>query len=175
MMAGEAEKIEKILEDLFSFVEQVKPVLEETHLFPIIQKSLLLHGSAFKEHGIKQVLFLPETDPLVNVDPRLIQQALVHLIRNSVEAMPQGGELLIEAELEERQVRIILHDSGHGLGEGHKGHATDPFYTTKMVGTGMGLTLVKRIIEDHGGRLSLENRDEGGARATVVLPLVVEE
>jgi signal transduction histidine kinase len=175
MMAGEAEKIEKILEDLFSFVEQDKPVLEQTHLFPLIHKSLRLHFGALKEHGIKQVLLLPPTDPLVEVDPRLIQQALVHLIRNSVEAMPQGGELLIEVELEQGLVRIILHDSGHGLGRGHTGHATDPFYTTKMVGTGMGLTLVKRIVEDHGGSLALENRKEGGVRATVTLPRVVEE
>ncbi|MDD2464380.1 MAG: response regulator [Desulfobulbus sp.] len=175
MMAGEAEKIEKTLEDLFSFVEQVKPELERTHLFPLIHKSLLLHFNALKEQGIKQIMLLPEVDPLVEVDPRLIQQALVHLIRNSVEAMPEGGELMIEVELVEEEVRIILRDSGHGLGESHGDHATDPFYTTKMVGTGMGLTLVKRIVEDHGGRLSLDNRSEGGTRATVVLPRIVEE
>jgi signal transduction histidine kinase len=153
MMAGEAEKIEKILEDLFSFVERIKPEVQRTHLLPIIHKSLLLHCSALKEHGIRQMLLLPDHDPLVDVDPRLIQQALVHLIRNSVEAMPQGGELLIEVELEPDRVRITLRDSGHGLGEGRTGQATDPFYTTKMVGTGMGLTLVKRIVEDHGGSL----------------------
>jgi nitrogen fixation/metabolism regulation signal transduction histidine kinase len=60
---------------------------------------------------------------------------------------------LIEVELEPDRVRITLRDSGHGLGEGRTGQATDPFYTTKMVGTGMGLTLVKRIVEDHGGSL----------------------
>lgn len=175
MMAGEAEKIEKILEDLFNFVEQVKPELERTHLFPLIHKSLLLHFNAFKEQGIKQMLLFPETDPLVEIDPRLIQQALVHLIRNSVEAMPEGGELMIEVEVAEKEVRIILRDSGHGLGESHGEHATDPFFTTKMIGTGMGLTMVKRIVEDHGGSLSLDNRSEGGARATVVLPRIVEE
>lgn len=175
MMAGEAEKIEKTLEDLFSFVEQVKPELEQTHLFPLIHKSLLLHFNALKEQGIKQMMLLPDTDPLVEVDPRLIQQALVHLVRNSVEAMPAGGELMIEVELETDLVRIIVRDSGHGLGESHGDHATDPFYTTKMVGTGMGLALVKRIVEDHGGSLSLVNRSQGGARATVVLPRVVEE
>ena len=49
-------------------------------------------------------------------------------------------------------------------------HATDPFFTTKQVGTGVGLTMVKRIIEDHGGSLNLKNRAEGGVRATIVLP-----
>ncbi len=170
MMSGEAEKIEKILEDLFSFVEQVKPVLEYTHLLPLVQKSLLLHAHILKEQGIRQTLLLPETDPLIEVDPRLIQQALVHLIRNSVEAMPTGGDLCIEVAVESDAVRIILRDSGYGLDTSRKGSATDPFYTTKMVGTGMGLTLVKRIIEDHGGTLRVDNRSVGGVRATVVLP-----
>ncbi len=174
MMASEAEKIEKTLEDLFNFVEQVKPELERTHLFPLIHKSLLLHFNTFKEQGIKQVLLLPDTDPLVEVDPRLIQQALVHLIRNAVEAMPDGGELMIEVELTQEEIRIFLRDSGHGLGGAHGEQAIDPFFTTKMVGTGMGLTLVKRIIEDHGGRLRLDDREQGGTRATVVLPRIIE-
>jgi len=170
MMASEAEKIEKTLEDLFSFVEQVKPVCEKTRLLPLLHKSLLLHFSALKEQGIKQTLLLPEFDPVVDVDPRLIQQALVHLIRNSVEAMPDGGELFVEVASEEDRVRIVICDSGRGMDKGHVGHAADPFFTTKIIGTGMGLTLVKRIIEDHGGSLTLHNRSEGGLRATVVLP-----
>jgi signal transduction histidine kinase len=172
MMAAEAEKIEKILEDLFSFVEQVKPVCERTHLIPLIHRSLLLHFSALKEQHIRQTLLLPDIDPEIEADPRLIQQALVHLIRNSVEAMPQGGELAIEVQTGAAEVRIVIRDTGRGLGEEHAEHATDPFYTTKIIGTGMGLTLVKRIVEDHGGQLLLENRRAGGARATVVLPRV---
>jgi len=172
MMAGEAEKIEKTLEDLFSFVDQVKPEREKIRLIPLIHKSLLLHLAAIKAQGIKKILLLPETDPLIDADPRLIQQALVHLIRNSVEAMPQGGELFIEVVLEEAQVKILIRDSG--TGGTNLRHATDPFYTTKLVGTGMGLTLVKRIVEDHGGRLTLDNRQQGGVRATVLLPGVVE-
>jgi len=78
-------------------------------------------------------------------------------------------------ELSPEEARISLRDSGHGLGKAHGDHATDPFFTTKLVGTGMGLTLVRRIIEDHGGRLKLENREQGGTRATVVLPRIIEQ
>jgi len=170
MMASEAEKIEKTLEDIFAFVEQVQPVCEQTHLFPLIRKSLLLHFSSLQEQGIRQILRFPTIDPLVNVDARLIQQALVHLMRNSIEAMPKGGELSVEVQLEEALVRISIRDTGTGMGEAGLGHATDPFFTTKMIGTGMGLTLVKRIVEDHGGRLTLRSNSQGGMEATVVLP-----
>lgn len=172
MMSSEAEKIEKILEDLFSFVEQVKPICQHTHLFQLIRKALLLHFSALQEQGIHQNLMFPDIDPVVDVDPRLIQQAFVHLIRNSVEAMPKGGELTIEVELEETQVRISIRDSGAGMGEINMGHAADPFYTTKMVGTGMGLTLVKRIVEDHRGSLTFSNKGGEGMYAMIVLPRV---
>ena len=172
MMAGEAEKIEKTLEDLFDFVEQVKPVREQTALLPLIRKSLLLHFGALKNRAYGRPLLFPESDPLVDVDPRLFQQALVHLIRNSVEAMPQGGELSVEVLVEEALVRISLADTGMGMGEASLGHATEPFFTTKMIGTGMGLTLVRRIVEDHGGSLTVLNRSSGGVEAIIVLPRV---
>ncbi len=174
MMASEAEKIEKILTDLCDFAEQAKPVFEETHLLPIIHNSLLLYLNVLKHQGIQQKLVFPEHDPLVRVDPHLIQQALVHLLRNCVEAMPDGGELSVEVVLEEKQVQIILGDSGGGLSEAHRQQAIEPFYTTKMAGIGIGLTLVKRIVRDHGGSLRLENRHEGGTSVTIVLPRLVE-
>lgn len=172
MMAGEAEKIEKTLEDLFSFVEQVKPVPERTPLLPLIRKSLLLHFKALNEQGIRQTLLFPEKDLLVEVDPRQIQQALVHLIRNSLEAMPEGGELTVVVEEQEEKVRILVRDTGKGMGKETMGHAADPFFTTKVVGTGMGLTFVKRIIEDHGGELILEAGRNGGMQVTITLPKI---
>ena len=171
MMAGEAEKIEKTLDDLFNFVDQAKPVRERTLLQPLIRKSLLLHFGALKEQDIRQTLLFPEGDIQVDVDPRLIQQALVHLIRNSIEAMPQGGELVVEVRQEEETVRIDIRDSGKGMEGGRLGQAVDPFFTTKLIGTGIGLTLVKRIVEDHGGSLTLKSGSNGGVEATMVLPV----
>jgi len=171
MMAGEAEKIEKTLEDLFNFVEQVKPTFERIHLLPLIRKSLLLHFRALTEQEIRQTLLFPENDPLVEVDPRQIQQALVHLFRNSVEAMPQGGELTVEVRQEGASVRIVIRDTGKGMSGQSIGQAVDPFFTTKMVGTGIGLTLVRRIVEDHGGMLTLQSDDQG-VQATIILPTV---
>ena len=172
MMTREAEKIEKTLEDLFNFVEQVKPVYRQTPLFQLIHKSILLHFNALQEKGIKRTLLFPETDPIVEIDTKLIQQALVHLIRNSIEAMPSGGELAIGVDIGETTLAISISDTGSGIQETNMAHATDPFFTTKMVGTGVGLTMVKRIIEDHGGSLALQSREGGGTTAIITLPRV---
>ena len=173
MMTREAEKIEKILEDLFSFVNRSKPVCRRMGLGQLIHKSLLLHFRSMEEKGIRRMLRLPGIDPEVEIDPELIQQALVHLTRNSIEAMPEGGELMVEVLVEDKEVRIVISDTGGGSGTADLMHATDPFFTTKQVGTGVGLTLVKRIIEDHGASLRLQNRAGGGVRATITLPRAV--
>ena len=80
---------------------------------------------------------------------------------------------MVEVLVEDKEVRIVISDTGGGSGTADLMHATDPFFTTKQVGTGVGLTLVKRIIEDHGGSLRLQNRAGGGVRATITLPRAV--
>lgn len=84
--------------------------------------------------------------------------------------MPRGGELTVTVEERDDSVRILIRDTGEGMAKDTMGHAADPFFTTKVVGTGMGLTFVKRIIEDHGGMLSLERGVSGGVQAIITLP-----
>jgi len=172
MMTGEVEKIEKTLEELSNFVEQSKPMLEQTHLLPLIRKALLLHFNALNERGIQKTVLFPGHDPLVKVDPRQMQQALVHLIRNSIEAMPQGGELTVSVMHKNGSVVIVLSDTGRELDREDTGREADPLHTTRIIGAGMGLALVRRIVQDHGGKLILESGGNGGTQATIVLPAI---
>ncbi len=172
MMTSEAEKIERTLEDLFNFVEQIRPEKEHVALHDLLEKSLLLHYQTFTDSGIHYKLITEEgDDPRVFVDPRLFQQVMVHLIRNSVEAMPSGGELIVEVQRKDDHFQISVRDTGIGLTASNLEHATDPFYTTKTFGTGMGLSLVKRIIEDHQGKFRLQDAEGGGTEAVIRLPL----
>ena len=109
-----------------------------------------------------QELILPEPDPTLRVDQHQFRQMLVHLIRNAVEAMTDGGRLTIEAGQDDSQVTIAIRDTGIGISDLALSRATDPFFTTKTFGTGMGLTVVKRIVKDHNGTLRLRNRPQGG-------------
>ncbi|WP_028580395.1 response regulator [Desulfogranum japonicum] len=172
MMTSEAEKIERTLEDLFNFVEQIRPEKQDVALNDLLEKSLLLHYQTFTDCGIHYKLVTEEgEEPRVFVDPRLFQQVMVHLIRNSVEAMPSGGELVVRVEKMEEYIQVSLRDTGIGLTSANLEHATDPFYTTKTFGTGMGLALVKRIIEDHQGNFYLQDANGGGTEAIIRLPL----
>ncbi|PIE55884.1 MAG: histidine kinase [Desulfobulbus propionicus] len=170
MMAAEAEKVERILQDLFSFVEQAQPEFEMSDLGKLLHKSLMLHFTALQRQGVEYSLRTPEHEVLVRLDPRLLYQALAHLFRNSLEAMPDGGELEVKLLENDRDVCVFITDSGRGLATVGQEQATTPFFTTKTLGTGMGLTLVKRIIDDHGGVFRLESLEDGGTRAIVCLP-----
>ncbi len=170
MMTTEAAKIENTLEDLFSFVEQVKPAREKVSLYGLIHKSLMLQYSALQKQGIEHTLVLPPEEPDLELDPRLIQQVLVHLIRNSIEAMPTGGELSVEVRILDGGVQVLVRDTGTGIADFNLERASDPFFTTKTFGTGMGLTMVKRIISDHGGSMEIRNRESGGTVVLLNLP-----
>lgn len=171
MMSDEVKKVEKTLEDLSNFAERAKPVCCKMPLLDLVRRSILLYFTAMEEQGIRYTLTFPPQDPVVSIDPRLIQQALVHLIRNSVEAMSSGGELSVEVRTTEREVEIILADTGYGLDISSLRQATEPFFTTKVAGIGMGLTLVKRIMEDHGGSLNLCRHEPKGTEIRLTLPL----
>jgi len=171
MMIQETAKIENTLEDLFSFVELRTPKKEKVALHPLVSKSLMLYYTVMQKQGIEYQLILPEHSPVLEVDPHLIRQVFVHLIRNAVESMSNGGQLVIEVKPDGEQVHIMVRDSGTGAAEPEPEWATDPFYTTRTVGAGMGLALMTRIVKDHGGVLTHRKRNTGGMEATVTLPM----
>ncbi len=170
MMTRESAKIENTLEDLFSFVEQGAPEKEKVSLYPLINKSLMLYYNVMQKQGLEYQLIMPENEPILEVDPHLMRQVFVHLIRSAVEAMSNGGQLVIEVQVDAEQVSIKVRDSGLGIAESELEQATDPFYISKTFGAGMGLDLVKRIVRDHNGVLTIKKRNTGGTEATVTLP-----
>ena len=171
MMTSEVIKIETTLEDLFNFVETVQPEKEPVALHELLTKSLMLYYSTMKKQKISYQLITPESEPVLQLDRKLMHQAFVHLIRNSIEAMPEGGRLKITiTPPSENTIQVIFEDTGPGIADAHLALATDPFFTTKTFGTGMGLTLVKRIIKDHQGSLLIERRTSGGTRSILRLP-----
>jgi len=171
MMISEVERIEQTLEDLFNFVESVQPEKKTIDLAELLERSLMLHYPNLKKQHIQHRLLVPDPEIRITADPRLLHQAFVHIIRNSVEAMPDGGELVVRVEKRNHELSVIIEDTGPGIADANISQAADPFFTTKTFGTGMGLTLVRRILRDHDGVLSIGRRERGGTRVEVRLPL----
>ncbi len=175
MMTMEAAKIEATLNDLFNFVGDENPEKCIQPLYPLIRKSVMLFYGAMKKQSIFYQLNLPEPDPELFIDQKLIRQMLLHLIRNGIEAMTAGGILTIDCSKDDSHIIITIEDTGNGIPAVNLDRVTDPFYTTKTYGTGMGLTLVKKIVDEHQGFFSLKQSESGGMTATIGLPADIRE
>jgi len=168
----ESERIESTLEDLFNFVTQTEPHKELERIQPVISKALLLFQTDMVRQGITWKLDCPNPDLSLVMDKGQIRQMLVHLLKNAIEAMPDGGELLVSVGYTDNGVRIIIQDTGAGMPEEQHERAKVPFFTTKTYGTGMGLAMVDRVVKAHNGEFFLQNREGGGTKVMVNLSRV---
>jgi signal transduction histidine kinase len=113
-----------------------------------------------------------DPDVAVRGNPHDLQQVLVNLLLNAIQAMPEGGTIRVEAEEEEDTVRIVVEDSGEGIESEHVDEIFDPFFTTKEPGqgTGLGLSVSHSIVEQHGGRITVASMPGEGTTFTIRLP-----
>jgi signal transduction histidine kinase len=105
-----------------------------------------------------------------SVDEVLLRQAFTNLIQNAVEAMPEGGSILLEAARKNNELVIVIKDTGAGISPDLIKKIFLPFFTTKDAGVGMGLALAHKIIASHGGRIEVESRVGQGTTFTVIIP-----
>jgi signal transduction histidine kinase/DNA-binding response OmpR family regulator len=171
IITKEANKIETILKDLFSFVETDEFSIEIHAIHPLLRKSVMMFYTTMKNQNITYSMNFNEEGPAVAVDDSKIRQVFLHLIRNGVEAMPNGGNLLIATTNDNKEITISITDTGQGIPTDSLPHVKDPFFTTKTYGTGMGLALVERIIKAHHGKFTIQDAPEGGTVATISLPI----
>ncbi len=171
VMIKETARLEGTLGELFDFVSRAESIKEPAYLFPLLKKTVLLVQPTMTKQNVSWELDLDDDqDVLVDMDSRQIRQMFLHLIRNALEAMEGGGHLKISGEVREGRVFIRICDTGLGLSDANLSRARDPFFTTKTYGSGMGLAMVDRIVERHGGTFCLNRLDEG-MEALVELPV----
>jgi signal transduction histidine kinase len=127
-----------------------------------------------RERGVQLQLEIPSDLPEVRIDPMQLEQALVEIVSNALDAMPQGGQLRISALNGEGEVSIEIADTGPGIPDQVLPSVCEPFFTTRPEGTGLGLAIAKRYVEQNGGRLEIASR-AGGTTVRVHLPALVRE
>ena len=107
----------------------------------------------------------------INADAEQLWQTVLNLVRNSCEAMPNGGELTVGIWQEGKQALLRVSDSGNGMTEEQLKRVFEPFFTTKKEGTGLGLVLVQQIVTEHGGHIECESARGKGSTFTIFLPM----
>jgi signal transduction histidine kinase len=111
----------------------------------------------------------------VRLDPLKMRRVLDNLVLNALEAMPDGGVLTLDAGIVEDEIRIVVSDTGVGIPEEEIGRLFKPFHTTKRIGSGLGLAYCKRVVEAHGGTISVVSEAGRGTKVNITLPQRLEK
>lgn len=167
IIASRAEGLQRFTESYGRLARLPEPRMQETDL------RALLHRIQQMDTMVRPRLALPEGLPALRLDPALIEQALINLVKNAAEAASsdpgaEPPEVVISASSAPGAVRITIRDNGPGIGSST--HLFVPFYSTKPGGSGIGLVLARQIIERHNGTLQLENASPRGCAAILTLP-----
>jgi signal transduction histidine kinase len=167
------ERITKVMNQLLAFARRRTPERRVVDLGEIMEDSLEMFQERIAHCRITVDKTIVSSLPPVYADRDQLIQVLVNLVVNSLHAMPDGGRLRLSLDRENGYVRLGVSDTGHGMPEEIRAKVFEPFFTTKDFGkgTGLGLTVVKGIIEEHGGTIVVESVVDKGTTFWVRLPV----
>jgi signal transduction histidine kinase len=176
VIAGEIRHIDTIVQNFLEFSRPPRLRMQALSPSGVVDAALRLLDQRLKSYGVAARVDRPAPLPAIEADPEQLKEVLVNLVVNACEAMPGGGEIVIEERVDHppegrAQAVIRVRDSGPGIPPHIGEKVFDPFFSTKEQGTGLGLSIARRIITEHGGRLEAGNASGGGGVFTIALPV----
>jgi signal transduction histidine kinase len=170
IIASEVSRLEKITSELLEYSRKSHLEKRLHSINILVSNSLDFMKNQIKSANIELTTDFDINEPRIELDERRFRQVIYNIIGNALEATNPGGKLTISTKAENGFVELKIEDNGKGIPEEDKIHLYKPFFTTKSGGSGLGLPISKKIIEDHGGRIEFESQISSGTRFSVFLP-----
>jgi two-component system, NtrC family, sensor kinase len=185
----QAERMTKLIRQLLDFARRRAPQKSSVNLESLSGQVIDILKSTAEKQKVMLELLKNEDIPQVSIDPFQVQQVLINLVMNGIQAMPDGGHLTIELYMaylhhptlsnsrKQNYVGINIKDKGNGISKDNINHLFEPFFTTKDVGegTGLGLSIAYGIVREHGGWIDVKSKVGEGSCFTIYIPLEVDE
>lgn len=166
----EVTRLDGIITQFLSAIRPRKPDLRPYDVVSLLKDALKLMHVDIENRRIAVSVSAPSDVPKLLIDPDQIKQVFFNLIKNAMEAMPDGGTLSIALSPGDAFVRVEFLDSGIGISADELRRIFEPYHTTKRKGTGLGLMIVQRIVQDHGGQIEVSSKPGEGTRFGILLP-----
>ncbi len=175
VIVEETDRLNNIITDFFNYAKPRNPNLTPCRVEEVIDKNLTFLSPQLDGQGYRIQTRYGNNLPEIVADTAMLYQAFLNILINAMQAMPDGGDVQIEVDSTDGSVQITFLDNGTGIPHDVLEKIWEPFFTTKDFGTGLGLGIVKNIVESHGGNIQMDNRPEGGAGVFIELPVKQDE
>ncbi len=166
----ESVRLNNIINDFLNFAKPKNPDIHPCNVEDIIEKNLSFLEPQIEKQNFEIEKRFIDGLPEIMADNSMLYQAFLNILLNSFQAMPDGGRIVISAFSDDKNVILIFEDNGKGITDDNIKKIWNPFFTTKDMGTGLGLGIVKNIIESHMGEIKISNRSSMGVQVEIVLP-----
>jgi two-component system, NtrC family, sensor histidine kinase HydH len=174
IIVEESERLNNIITDFLNYARPREPHFSKCKVEEVIDKNIKYLATELAENGCQVNTEVGDNLPEIMADSDMLYQAFLNIFINAIQAMPNGGKISVNIFSANGNVAIHIEDEGKGIETEIMEQIWNPFFTTKEKGTGLGLGIVKNLIEAHNGNLNIENRPERGARVTIQLPTKLE-
>jgi two-component system, sporulation sensor kinase E len=175
IISEEIERLNSIVVDFLFAVRPMDTRMKSEDINAVIKELLEFTKYELEQNRIAYVFDPSDHLPKIEIDKKYIKQALLNIIKNAIAAMPEGGVLHVSTAVSGDMASIDITDNGVGISEEHMNKIFEPYYTTKDFGSGLGLTVVYKVIREHGGEISLDSQEGKGTTFTITLPLPQSE
>lgn len=171
VIVQEAKRLNTIVTDFLNSARPPTPNLMPCNIDDILEKNLRFLAPETQKNGYKIHKRLATHIREIQADPGLLYEAFLNILMNAMQAMPEGGTITVELADRQDTVTIVFSDEGKGIPDDTLKKIWQPFFTTKEKGSGLGLPIVRKIVEGHGGTVRIENGPLKGVQVTVTLPV----
>jgi signal transduction histidine kinase len=169
---SEINRLDSIVTQFLRAIRPSRPELHPENVNSIVEEAVRFFTPEIRDRDVVVEQELRSDLPLLQIDHGQMKQAFYNVIKNSLEAMKRRGILRIRSDMDDTHVLVRFIDTGGGMSAANLGRVFEPYFTTKPSGTGLGLLIVRRIVREHGGELSIESSEGKGLTLTIRLPYI---
>jgi len=167
----ESERLENLVTRVSELSNILSPRLMLDDVSNVLNQIVDRFGPRVKKQGVSLETDIRQGLPLAEIDSSQLITAFSNIIENALEAMPNGGKIILKARRDGDHIMITIADTGRGISEKHVDSLYDPFFTSKTRGSGLGLTIVRQVAENHKAGIRIESNEKKGALVALCLPI----
>ena len=175
IMIAETERLNRVISQLIEFARPLELKKKQTNLVDLIRHTIRLVNAEAGKNAVEIDVKADENLPLADIDPDKIKQVLLNIFLNALSAMPEGGKLSVEMAAQKDFMDVTVSDTGSGIKEEDMPRIYDPYFTSKPAGTGLGLAVVQKVMDAHGGVIQMESKAGVGTKVTLRFSLLTKE